>query len=108
MNRTQRREEMNGLIEQRLDALRSMSPQELQALRVHPEFPASTEDVMIDGRLAKLLIYHQRSGNQHRVIVQGVRLGTTGMSALVVAKGFLFGEPGFVRDLRDDELYAYI
>jgi hypothetical protein len=104
---TRRRQEMQLVVEQRLTTLRSMSLDSIRGLPVDQEFPESSRDLEIDGLPAKIHVYHEREGEVHRIVVQGIRPSATGISALVIAKGFVFDNSESIRDLRDDELYDY-
>ena len=98
-----RRREMEHLIERRLSILRTMDWQSLVSLA------NSADDIEIGGLPAKLHVYGERDDkNQMRIIVQAVRPSATGISALVIARGFLANSDGYIRDLREDEMYEYI
>jgi hypothetical protein len=97
-----RRRELEQLIERRLAILRVTDAIALAVL------VGSSDDIEIVGLPGKLNVYRESSGDaQTRIIVQGVRPSPSGISALVIARGFLANQAGYVRDLREDELYEY-
>ena len=98
---------MQQLIDRRLASVRAIVESSLQSLPLAPEFPVSTEDVEVDGLPAKLHVYHSDDGGVHKIIVQGYRPSASGISALVMAEGFLLTGAGIIRELRPDELYDY-
>jgi len=97
-----KRVEMNQFIDRRIEVLRVMDRPALSSL------VNSSDDVEINGLPAKLNVFREPADeDQMRIIVQGYRPSATGISALVIARGFLADSGGYVRELRDDELYEY-
>ena len=95
-------QEMMQLIDRRIAVLRVMDRAALLLLT------DSSDDIEIDGLPAKLNVFRDTSEDgQSRIVVQGYRPSATGISALVIARGFLANSGGYVRELRDDELYEY-
>jgi hypothetical protein len=94
--------EMKNLIDQRITILRMMDRDALLSLS------DSSDDIEIDGLPGKLNVFRESDEqSQTRIIVQGIRPSATGISALVIARGFLANSGGYARELRDDELYEY-
>ncbi len=91
------------LVDDRLGELRDRSAAELRLLP-----PSSTDVVHLDGKDIKLTVYHDNLENDfHRIVVQGVRERWGGITAKVVAQGFVITTDGVKRTLEAAELYDF-
>lgn len=95
-------ESMETLVNGRMAELQKKSTAEIQQLPY-----VSTEDIQLDGRKITLSVYHDQVDGMHRVVVQSFRERWCGITAKVIAKGFLIADDGTRRALTPAELYDF-
>jgi hypothetical protein len=93
---------MKELVDQRLDALRQQTVEELSDL------PACTEEFIdIDGSKVQLFTIHDKKDDEHLYVVQATRSRWAGITAKVIAQGIKVSADRSVRLLSDEELYDF-
>ena len=93
---------MGSLLKEELDQLAIKSFDELIKLAPH-----TTTDVVWDGHMLSVTIYHDIiASGEHRIVVQVIKQGWLG-SYRVHVNGFVLKSPNERRELTDDERYQF-
>lgn len=91
-------------VRDRVDALRTKSPDELRGMA-----PQNEElDVYIDGKKQTVITWHDvPEPGQHRFVVAAYSPAYLGLASRISAMGFLLLADGSTRDLTDRELSRF-